>query len=87
MLFFVDVENDALREHVADFPRVVTGVPDIYCGRDIRNAHAAYHIALGNFDRLLTHIVAATHEVGLEEEDTQTLLDIIATTSADAVTR
>ncbi len=87
MLFFVDVENDALREHVADFLRVVTGMPDIYCGRDIRNTHAAYHIARGNFDRLLTHINAATHEVGLEEEDTQTLLDIIATTRADVVTR
>lgn len=86
-MFFVDIENDALREHVADFLRVVTGVPDIYCGRDTRKAHAAYHIALGNFDGLLTHIVAATHEVGREEEDTQTLLDIIATTRTDAVKR
>jgi hypothetical protein len=35
----------------------------------------------------LTHILAAAHEVGLEEEDTQTLLDIIAATRADVVTR
>ena len=86
-MFFVDVDIYALREHVADFLRVVTGVPDIYCGRDIRKAHAAYHIALGNFDRLLTHIVAVTHEVGREDEDKQTLLDIIATKRANAVTR
>ena len=81
-MFFIDIENDALGEHVADFLRVVTGVPDIYCGRDIRNAHAAYHIALGNFDRLF-----GDPQAGREEEDTQTLLDIIAITRADVVTR
>ena len=85
--FFVDVDIDALREHVEDFLGVVTGGPDIYRGRDIRDAHAAYHITNAHFDRLLTHILAAAHEVGLEEEDTQTLLDIIAATRADVVTR
>ena len=86
--FFVDVDIDALREHVADFLGVVTDGPNIYRGRDIRDAHAAYHITHAHFDRLLTHIFAAAHEESLEEEeDTQTLLDIIAATRADVVTR
>lgn len=73
---------------MADFLGVVTGGPNIYRGRDIRDAHAAYHITHAHFDRLLTHIFAAAHEEILEEEeDTQTLLDIIAATRADVVTR
>jgi hypothetical protein len=35
----------------------------------------------------LAHIVAAANEVGIEEEDTRTLLDIMGTTRADVVTR
>ena len=55
--FFVDVDIDALREHVADFLGVVTGGPDIYRGRDIRDAHAAHNITHAHFDSLLTQIL------------------------------
>jgi len=85
--FFVGVDVEALRDHMADFLGVVTGGPDIYRGRDIRDAHHSLSITNADFDRLLAHIIAAANEVGMEEDDTRTLLDIIATTRADVVTR
>ena len=85
--FFVGVDVEALRDHMADFLGVVTGGPDIYRGRDIRDAHHSLSITNADFDRLLAHIVAAANEVGIEEEDTRTLLDIIGTTRTDVLTR
>jgi truncated hemoglobin YjbI len=42
--FFVGVDVEALRDHMADFLGVVTGGPDIYRGRDIRDAHHSLSI-------------------------------------------
>lgn len=83
--FFKDIDIDVLREHMADFLGVVTGGPNIYQGRDIREAHAGLAITDDHFDRLLAHLDAATHMLGIEPADIETLLDIVRSTRDDVV--
>lgn len=83
--FFVHVDTDILRDHVADFLSVVTGGPDIYRGRDIRKAHSNYKITKFHFDRLLTHIAAAADDLGIEPQDSAIILQKIREVEADIV--
>ena len=83
--FFKDVYINVLREHMADFLGVVTGGPNIYQGRDIREAHAGLAMTDDHFDRLLAHLDAATHMLCIEPTDIETLLDIVRGTRDDVV--
>lgn len=74
--FFVGVDIDRLREHVADFLTVLTGGPDIYRGRDLREAHAGYRISKDQFERVMGHIRAAAAELAIEAQD----IEIISAT-------
>jgi hemoglobin len=67
--FFDGVDIDRLREHVADFLSVLAGGPDIYRGRDLREAHADYRISKPHFEMVMGHIAAAATELGIEPED------------------
>ena len=42
--FFEHIDIDVLREHLADFLTGVTGGPDIYGGRNIREAHRNFNL-------------------------------------------
>jgi hemoglobin len=57
--FFEAVDIDRLREHVADFLSVLTGGPDMYRGRDLREAHSDYRITAAHFEMVMAHIAAA----------------------------
>jgi hemoglobin len=67
--FFDGVDIDRLREHVADFLSVLAGGPDIYRGRDLREAHADYQISKPHFEMVMGHIAGAATELGIEPED------------------
>ena len=67
--FLEGVDMDRLREHVSDFLSVLTGGPDMYKGRDLREAHQGYRISAEHFDMLMTHIAAAATELGIEPDD------------------
>jgi hemoglobin len=67
--FFDGVDIDRLREHVADFLSVLAGGPDIYRGRDLREAHADYRISKPHFEMVMDHIAGAATELGIEPED------------------
>lgn len=67
--FFDGVDIDRLREHVADFLSVLAGGPDIYRGRDLREAHADYRISKADFEMVMGHIAGAATELGIEPED------------------
>ena len=71
--FFDGVDIDRLREHVADFLSVLTGGPDIYRGRDLREAHADFVISRDHFERVMTHIAAAATDLGIEPDDITTI--------------
>ena len=83
--FFDGVDIDRLREHVADFLSMLTGGPDLYRGRDLREAHAAYTISRDHFERLMGHIAAAAEELAIEEEDIATIAAAIRGYEADVV--
>ncbi len=75
--FFDGVDIDRLREHVADFLSVLAGGPDIYRGRDLREAHADYKISKQHFEMVMDHIAAAATELGIEPEDIATIATAI----------
>ena len=69
----------------AGFNAFVAVGSNIYQGRDIREAHAGLAITDDHFDRLLAHLDAATHMLGIEPGDIETLLDIVRSTRDDVV--
>lgn len=83
--FFVGVDIDRLREHVAEFLTVLTGGPDIYRGRDLREAHAGYRISKDQFERVMGHIAAAATELAIEAQDIETIATAIRGYEGDVV--
>ncbi len=83
--FFDGVDIDRLREHVADFLSMLTGGPDLYRGRDLREAHADYRISKAHFDMVMAHIAAAATELGIKAEDIATIAAAIQSYEDDVV--
>ena len=83
--FFEGGDMDRLREHVSDFLSVLTGGPDMYKGRDLREAHQGYRISAAHFDMLMAHIAAAATELGIEPDDIAAIAAAIRGYEADVV--
>ena len=83
--FFAGVDIDRLREHVADFLSMLTGGPDIYRGRDLREAHADFQISKAHFDMVMGHIAAAAAELAIEPENIAEIAAAIRGYEADVV--
>ena len=83
--FFDGVDIDRLREHVADFLSMLAGGPDLYRGRDLREAHADYKISKAHFEMVMGHIAAAATELGIEPEDIATIAAAIQSYEDDVV--
>ena len=50
--FFENIDMDALREHMADLLSSLTGGPEIYSGRSMKEAHAPFKITAYHFQRV-----------------------------------
>ena len=83
--FFKSVDIDRLREHVADFLSVLTGGPDMYRGRDLREAHSDYRITAAHFEMVMAHIAAAATELEIEPDDIAAIATAIRGYEADVV--
>ena len=83
--FFDGVDIDRLREHVADFLSMLTGGPNLYRGRDLREAHADYKISKAHFDMVMGHIAAAATELAIEPDDIATIATAILGNEDDVV--
>jgi len=83
--FFANVDIDRLRDHVADFLTVLAGGPDIYQGRDLRDAHAGYAISKDQFERVMGHIAAAATELAIEPQDIETIAAAIRSYEDDVI--
>lgn len=83
--FFDGVDIDRLREHVADFISMLTGGPNLYRGRDLREAHADYKISKAHFDMVMGHIAAAATELAIEPDDIATIATAILGYEDDVV--
>ena len=83
--FFETVDIDRLREHVADFLSVLTGGPDMYRGRDMREAHRDYRITAAHFEMVMAHVAAAATELEIEPDDIAAIAAAIRGFEADVV--
>lgn len=83
--FFVNVNIDKLREHVADLLGVLTGGPDIYAGKDMKQAHAEFSITTEDFNNVAAHLRASLAEMGVAPDDIELLMAEVAKTAADII--
>ncbi len=75
-----------LRGHQRAFLLRALGGPDLYSGRDMREAHSDLAITDAQFDRAIVHLVASLDEVGVDPDvveraaaDTEVLRALIVT--------
>ncbi len=78
-----------LRGHQRAFLLRALGGPDLYSGRDLREAHSDLEITDTQFERAILHLVASLDEVGVDPDvveraatDTEALRALIVTASA-----
>lgn len=83
--FFVHVDIDNLREHMADLLSVICGGPNLYNGRDLKAAHADYQITRADFDRVAGHLAAALAEIGLDDAEAAQIMTEIAKSAPDVI--
>ena len=83
--FFDGVDIDRLREHVADFLSMLTSGPNLYRGRNLREAHADFNISRDHFEKVMGHIARAATELAIEADDITTIATAIRTYEDDVV--
>ena len=76
--FFAAVDMDSLREHMAAFLGSLTGGPDIYEGRSMGDAHAAYQISANHFQAVAAHLAKALDDAGIEAADKDIILEAVS---------
>ena len=85
--FFVHVDMDVLREHMADFISSITGGPEIYQGKPMDVAHAPFAITTHHYKAVATHLRSALVRAGISEEDTNMLMHEVSQLEASIVNR
>lgn len=72
--FFVNIDMDSLREHMADLISSLTGGPEIYSGRSMADAHAPFQITAYHFQRVASHLETSLLAAGISQEDADLVL-------------
>lgn len=62
------IDRDRLERHMSHFLMAALGGPKRYTGRGMAAAHASRWITDEAFDRVLGHVVAVLHELGVPQE-------------------
>jgi hemoglobin len=84
--FFTDVDMAGLKRHQALLISQVLGGPAEYDGRDLRAAHADLPISPEDFKRVVTHLVTALEEAGVDQDVIGRVGASLAQTEPDIVT-
>ena len=63
---------------------MLIGGPDMYRGRDLREAHSDYRISSAHFEMVMAHIAAAT-ELEIDPDDIAAIATAIRGYEADVV--
>ena len=66
--FFVESDVNRLKRHQVLLISQVMGGPADYDGRSLREAHSGMNIKSDDFDRVVTHLVAALQEASVPDE-------------------
>lgn len=83
--FFTDVDIAGLKRHQALLISQVLGGPAEYDGRDLRAAHAELPIRPEHFQRVVTHLVTALQEAGVDQDVIARVGATLAETEPDIV--
>ena len=83
--FFVNVDIEKLREHMADFISSLTGGPDIYSGKTMDDAHKDYAITPAHFHKVAEHLQNALLTAGITQDHTDEIMSAVASLSDDVI--
>ena len=71
--FFEGIEMDKQAQKQKNFITFVTGGPNHYSGKTMKDAHSHLAIANKDFDNVCTHLINTLKEFGVAQEDIDTL--------------
>lgn len=83
--YFEGVDREALYAHQVQFVSAVAGGPVSYEGADMRTAHEGMGITEEAFGRVATHLAEALRENGVDEGNTEAILDEVGALEPDVV--
>jgi hemoglobin len=70
---FEGVDRARVERHAFAFVIAALGGPDLYLGRDLREAHERFELRNEHFDAAVEHLLAALTEVGISDGVTSEL--------------
>ena len=85
--FFIGIDMDNLTDHMADLLCMITGGPELYEGRNLKDAHQSFAITDAIFDKVALHLLSAMQDLKIDPEDAKLVLDVVAKSRSDVVTR
>jgi len=83
--YFEGIDMERLIRHQTDFLCMILGGPAHYSGRDLRTAHHRLNIITRDFLTVADLLEEALEEAGVEDEDVETILEVVAGTKDDIV--
>lgn len=84
--YFWDIDMTRLMRHQVDFLCMVLGGPANYTGRSLKDAHAHLNITEEHFNTVAGLLEEALEEGGMEDDDIEAVIGIVASTKDDIVT-
>jgi hemoglobin len=84
--FFAKVDLARLKELLIEQVGMVTGGPEQYGGRTMKDAHAGLKITVADFNALVEDLVKALDAAGVPTEEKTELLNLLAPLQSDIVT-
>jgi hemoglobin len=83
--YFAGVDMERLIDHQVKFLCMVLGGPNNYSGRALEAAHRHLKITPAAFSEVAAHLGATLAECGVESQDIDAILGVVAGTKKDIV--
>ena len=84
--YFEGTDMNRLMKHQTDFLATALGGPASYTGRSLRAAHGRLNISEADFALVAELLTDALVDAGVEQQDIDTILSVVAGTKPDIVT-
>ena len=83
--YFEGVSIEKIMEHQVNFLGLALGGPNEYQGRDLKESHAHLNIGTDDFFLVVALLEETLDEFGVEEEDINSILDIVRDTAHEII--
>ena len=84
--YFHGIDMETLIDHQTKFLSHAMGGPATYAGRTLKNAHKHLKITTQSFNEVAEILQEALEDAGMEEQDIEAVMGIVASTVKDIVT-